>query len=581
MATVSGLDSYFTSLISDLMAIERQPVTRLTKQKDELAIQKAVYSDLKAKLDGLQNAVKALLSSEASYSLSTGRKVAVSGATSPSSPTNAAIVTASASSSALAGTYGLEVTQLARAHTVRSDPKAATDQRLELAGSFVIGGAADRSAVRQDAQLDTVALFGTAAPLAGQRELGTGMYFVETRYDDASTSWQFRLVNAEGAAASIRKADGTYSSSWQTMPTNGNAHDTGRGLTITFGTDPGLFQASDRLSGAAEVLYTTKGASISVANTDSLSDIAAKINKAAYAEGNEVNASIIDRRLVLQSAISGAAHTLRASDNTGTVLQSLGILTGAGEYKNYNPLTDSARDAIFTVNGIQIQRSKNSDITDAIGGMTLSLAGDSEGGKATLSVTSDTASARTAINAFVAKFNELQTYLKGKTATTKNADGTYTRGALAGEGAFRTLSMDLYSRFNAKSSNEGIYTSLAQIGLALDDNLQAAVKDSSKLDAALKDNFSSVQKLMDGLMTSMNARLKAYTGESGYVSQLSKNNENLTTEINSQIDELNKRLNRRQEQLTQQYAGIQAQMLQMTYSQQMWSSIYGTTNNLY
>jgi flagellar hook-associated protein 2 len=100
-----------------------------------------------------------------------------------------------------------------------------------------------------------------------------------------------------------------------------------------------------------------------VENIDSLSDIAAEINKAAYAEGNEVKASIIDRRLVLQPALSGAAHILQASDDSGTVLQSLGVLTGAGAFKNYNPATESARDAIFTVNGIQIQRSKNTDIT--------------------------------------------------------------------------------------------------------------------------------------------------------------------------------------------------------------------------
>jgi flagellar capping protein FliD len=156
MATVGKLDPYFTSLISDLMLLERQPVTRLTKQKDSLTIQKAVYTDLKTKLDGLQNAAKALQSSEASYSLSTGRKAAVSGATSPASTSAATVVTTSASSSALAGTYNLEVAQLARAQTVRSDPKAYTDQRLELSGTFVIGGAAARDAVRQDAQVDTV-----------------------------------------------------------------------------------------------------------------------------------------------------------------------------------------------------------------------------------------------------------------------------------------------------------------------------------------------------------------------------------------------------------------------------------------
>jgi flagellar hook-associated protein 2 len=581
MASVGKLDSYFTSLINDLMAIERQPVTRLTQQKDSLAVQKAAYSDLKSRMDNLQSAVKALRSSEATYSLSTGRKTAVTGASSPSSPTNATVVTASVSSSALIGTYSLEVTQLARAHTVRGDQKASSDQRLDLAGSFVIGGAANRAVTRQDANLDTVASFGTAELAAGQRGLGTGTYFVETRYDAATTTWQFRLVNSEGTAASVRQADGSFSGNWQAIPTTGAAYDTGRGMTITFGTDPGLFQTRDRQSGAAEAAYTAKGATITALNTHSLNDIAAEINKAVYAEGNEVAASVIDNRLVIKSTLTGAAHILQASDTSGGVLQSLGVLTGAGTFKNYDPLTESARDAIFKVNGIQIQRSKNADITDAVGGMTLSLAADAEGGKATLSVTSDTGPARNAINIFLTKFNELQTYLKGKVSVTKNADGSYTRGSLSEETVFRSLNLDLYSRFNAKAENGGLYTTLSEIGLALDDNLQAVIKDSSKLDAALKDNFAGVQKLMDGLMASMNERLAPFTGDTGYVSQLTKTNTDQTKQITSRIDELNKRLNQRQEQLTEQYAAVQVQLLQMTYTQQMWSSIYGTTNNTY
>jgi flagellar capping protein FliD len=90
--------------------------------------------------------------------------------------------------------------------------------------------------------------------------------------------------------------------------------------------------------------------------------------------------------------------------------------------------------------------------------------------------------------------------------------------------------MDLYSRFNAKLSDAGIYKSLAEIGLALDDNLQATIKDSGKLDAALKDNFSSVQKLLDAVMAPLNTRLNALTGDKA-TRQLSKSNENLTKDI--------------------------------------------------
>ncbi|RPI97363.1 MAG: hypothetical protein EHM39_09610, partial [Chloroflexi bacterium] len=80
MASVGTLDPYFTNLISQLMTLERQPVQRLSAEKDKLNIQKAVFSDLKTRLDNLHSSVRARRSSEATYALTTGRKVSVSGA---------------------------------------------------------------------------------------------------------------------------------------------------------------------------------------------------------------------------------------------------------------------------------------------------------------------------------------------------------------------------------------------------------------------------------------------------------------------------------------------------------------------
>ena len=130
MASVTNLDSYFTNLISNLMVLERQPLTRLTEQKDALAIQKGVYTDLQAKFDGLQSALDALRSSQASYSLKSGRKISVT------PPANTTVVTATVGSSALAGNYTLSVTQLAKAHVARSSRSPAPTRRLARAGRF-------------------------------------------------------------------------------------------------------------------------------------------------------------------------------------------------------------------------------------------------------------------------------------------------------------------------------------------------------------------------------------------------------------------------------------------------------------
>ncbi len=59
MALVTGqLDSTYTNLIADLMAVERQPLNKLNTQKQTLAVQKGVYTDLQTKLDSLKSAVQ-------------------------------------------------------------------------------------------------------------------------------------------------------------------------------------------------------------------------------------------------------------------------------------------------------------------------------------------------------------------------------------------------------------------------------------------------------------------------------------------------------------------------------------------
>ena len=72
---------------------------------------------------------------------------------------------------------------------------------------------------------------------------------------------QFRLVNADGSAMSIRNAGGSgYTSDWQIL-TDGE-YDTGRGLSFTL-------NSSGELGNTALPLYTAKGVSITIRAEDS------------------------------------------------------------------------------------------------------------------------------------------------------------------------------------------------------------------------------------------------------------------------------------------------------------------------
>lgn len=559
--SATQLDPTFRNIIQQTLEAERQPLRRLTARRDELQVQKGIYTDLGNMLAGLQSALRSLISSQPVYTLGGARSVKVTPAAAGST-----VLTASANSSAAAGQYEISVTSLARAHRVRSDAVEYADQALGLSGTLRLGGLA-AAEVSGAAMADGILAFQTAATLDGKSALGSDTYYVETRQQD--DIWQFRLVNSRGEAQSIRRADGSYTSEWQSAPAEAGWVDTGRGLSIEF--DPAVLQARSRGSGAASLNYTPQGAAVAVSAGDSLADLAAKINQAVYAEGNRVSASIVNNHLVLTHQRSGAGVLLQATDESGTVLESLGILQG-GAFKT---VLQTPSDAVFTVNGLTVQRGRNENLNDVIHGVSLSLSADAEGKTASLAVEDDLSADAKAVQAFLDQFNNLQKYLADKTATVKNSDNTYTRGALVGDGMFRSLRFDLLRQFQGSYTTGQSFSRLEDIGLKLDGDLKAVISSRSALEDALRSDRSAVKALLDAALGALDSRLNQFTGADGYVKKSQQSVESQMELTRKAIDQMNERLAKREQSLIEQFAQMQAQMAQLLYTQQQMGSIYG------
>jgi len=566
-SSTAQLSSYFETLVRNVMTVESQSLTRLNTQKDTITLQKSAYTDLSSKLSALNTATKAMLKSDPFYSMTQGRKVSVSAS-------SGTVVTANAGSAAIAGDYAISVTQLARGQKVRSTQQDYSDQALGFSGTFALGGAAERS-MSDEVTNETVTGFATAASdsqLVG-KELGTGDYFVETREKDGA--WQFRVVDSTGKAIDIVK-NGTSSemtSDWQNIPTGGGNYNTGRGLSFSFAAD-GYGSYYRNTENAAKVSYTAKGASITVEASDTLNDIADKINKATYGAGNEVAASVVDRQLILKTKNTGANQSIGAVDvGTDTVLQQLGVLDAGGSYKNYNVETDSARNAIFTIDNLTIERASNSNLTDVITGVSLSLTADAEGKTATIAVSEDNSSPKSYINTFITSFNSLQTYLKAKISTTKNDDGTYTRGSFAGETNFRALNLDLYTAVSSDAKNDGRYLNLTDIGIELKDDMSLAITDSSKLEKAFNNNYADVESLINAVMSKVDNKLSYNVGDNGYVKRAIDDADNRLSSIQTRITTQKSRLTVRENSLRQQYLTMQAQIESMQNDYSLMSSL--------
>lgn len=563
MATnsMNGLDPVFTNLITNLMTLEKQPLTRLTQQRDDLAVKRAVYIDLKSRLDALKTSVTSLKSDEPFYSFAPGRKVSFTNI-----DTGFTVASAAVSTSAVPGEYRITNISLAKQHRVRSDRQSSTDQALGFSGTITVGGAAARAVASESANA-TVSTFGTSTPFTSQQELGSGTYYVETRLN--SGVQQFRLVDTDGNAVSILTPGGsTFSSGWQTLPTAGT-YDTGRGLSFNISAD---FVEKTRGNGAASINYTAQGASLAIAASDSLSDIVSKVNSASYAVGQGVQASIVDNQLILSALQSGSTHSVVAG---GDVLKSLGILTDLGGFKN---LMQPGANSSFYVNDLLVERSSNTGLTDVISGVTLNLASDAQGKSATMLIAGDSTPQKNVLNDFLTKFNSLTTYISLKIAVTKNADGSYTRGALSSDQAISSLRSDLFRLTGGSIVNTGTYKLLNEVGITINDSMSATISDPGKLEKALSTNPNDVKSLIDRLMSSLQSKLLNYTGTKSYVDQAILSADNETKSLNDQIASMNTRLDMRQQNLINQFTDAQSQIQAMAYERQTLTSIYGSLN---
>lgn len=123
----SGLD--INGIISKLMEVERQPLTVLARREAGEQAKLTAFGSLKGALSSLQTAARTL-AAEGTFA---GRTA---------SGFDSAVLSASASASAAAGSYAINVTQLANFHALRSntDYAATTDTFNHGTLSIAIGG---------------------------------------------------------------------------------------------------------------------------------------------------------------------------------------------------------------------------------------------------------------------------------------------------------------------------------------------------------------------------------------------------------------------------------------------------------
>ncbi|MTC72097.1 flagellar filament capping protein FliD [Providencia sp. wls1914] len=157
------------------------------------------------------------------------------------------------------------------------------------------------------------------------------------------------------------------------------------------------------------------------------------------------------------------------------------------------------QNALLTIDGFDLE-SQTNEAKDLFPGLTLSLKKESEDGKSEhLIISEDIEPAKGKIKAWVDAYNEFQTLAKELTKYTPTEKGTApdkTNGPLIGDSTLRAIQSTLRTQVRSPQDS-GELNLLNKMGIKqkLDGTLEI---DNKKLDAALKDNPSSVKVFFAG-----------------------------------------------------------------------------------
>lgn len=293
-----------------------------------------------------------------------------------------------------------------------------------------------------------------------------------------------------------------------------------------------------------------KGATTTVAVTAATT--LAQLRDAVNAAGGDAEASIIYDgslyRLVLTSKTPGASGAITVTENATSLGLPSGPVAGGATLQ-------AAQDASFSIDGL-LMTSGDNVVENALSGVTITL---KKTGAATLSVTNDTAAIRAKIEAFVAAYNDVVSFV----SSSAYYDAAARRGGpLSGEGTARELVLGLQAIAGRRVAGlpEDL-RALSQAGIATGKDGRLSV-DAAVLEGKLSANLSGVADLFasEGGVADQVYAFTESAGDavSGAVALRKKGLERIASGLSDDVKRLEERLAMEEEALRKRFAALEA-----------------------
>ncbi|MBY0449359.1 MAG: flagellar filament capping protein FliD [Cyanobacteria bacterium] len=480
------------SIVTQLIALDRRPIDLLSQQKTKINNQESIYQNLKSRMTALSTSLRTLIAPSVIDTNLFKKKSASSSDTS--------VATVSATADAATQSIALKVTQLATPTSattidgVGAKITAATPIASISSGSITNGN----FSVFANGNNYQIAVNNgdTVGDVLGRIQAQTGIL--------ASVN-NGKVVLDYGTPAATNVSLGASGDTTNFLSKLRLQPATDSGTTLTSGTVSLINTTADVTNNALANFQTavTAGSTFQIGtatfttNGKSLNQIISDINSSATS-GVTASFNSATNKIQLISKTPGNS-LITLTDTTGNFLQATGLIDGGG-----SPVTSqtAGKNAQFSVNGVNLQSTTNTISSDVSGlsGVTINLLNITSGtNTVSLNIAQDTDSLKSAIIDLVAKYNEVNKYIKSQT------DSQSASATLKGDTTVQKIRNTLRSTaFGSVSGITSTYNSFNQLGLstgavgATTGTTTDLVFDSAKFDAALAANPTDVQATLTG-----------------------------------------------------------------------------------
>ncbi len=235
-------------------------------------------------------------------------------------------------------------------------------------------------------------------------------------------------------------------------------------------------------------------------------------------------------------------------------------------------LAGNQLNAKLNFNGVEVQRDTNK-ISDLATGVTFNLNSvmQTTDPIATVSVNSDVNSITNQINTFITNFNAAYTYLKSSSAVSTTSGWGVLAGDINAQSILNVMTQDSVSPVSGLSSN--VLNSLSSIGISFDPTNGLSVSNSSLLTQSLTNNLSQVKDIFastNGIANTLYNSLNPFVGSAGLLTIQQSSFDNNVQNYSNMISTRQAQINTQADNLRTQYEKLQAQLITLTNTYQLY-----------